>query len=127
MDILSADRILAAVAEIEPLELQHLLDLDDLGSAKQCLALIDVREPEEHSLVKLSGSTLIPLMDLESELDFLLEVSRSNEKLVVYCRSGQRSALAVRWLMANGVANAFNLRGGINAYATEVDNSLEPY
>ena len=94
----------------------------------QNLRLLDVREPEEHALVKLKNSVLIPLMSLESRLNEVRELSASGDNLlIVYCRSGHRSALAIEWLDSQGLRNLKNLRGGINLYAEQADSSLTPY
>ncbi len=47
--------------------------------------------------------------------------------VVVYCRSGSRSATVVRWLENDGYTNAVNLAGGINAWAREIDPSVLIY
>lgn len=85
--------------------------------------LLDVREPVEHNLVHLPGSTLIPLGELvgrQHELDHTREI-------VVYCHLGIRSMHAVAFLRHAGVAGARNLRGGIDAWSAEVDPSVPRY
>jgi rhodanese-related sulfurtransferase len=47
--------------------------------------------------------------------------------VVVYCRSGSRSATVVRWLEDDGYSNVVNLAGGINAWAREIDPSIMIY
>lgn len=111
-----------ATREIEPLELKRLRD------SGEPICLIDVRQPEEHELVKIDGSILIPLDELESRLDELRNLCRSTDLVVLYCRSGKRSAIALEFLGKSGINGKLtHLRGGINAYAREVDRSLEPY
>ena len=108
--------------EIEPLALRQLID------AKTPLMLLDVRQPEEHAHVRLPDSTLIPVMELPeriAEIQALLAASPA--EVVVYCRSGQRSQLAIEYLSGQGIKGLKNLRGGINAYAKEADTSLSPY
>lgn len=73
------------------------------------LVLLDVREPDEHAEARLPGSLLIPLGELDRRLDELDPQS----DLVVYCRSGARSALACAWLRRAGFTRVRNLTGGI--------------
>lgn len=48
-------------------------------------------------------------------------------EIVVYCRSGRRSADAVKLLREHGYLNTWNLQGGINGWADEIDSSLPKY
>lgn len=109
--------------QIEPVELKKLL------SAGKSICLIDVRQPEEYGRVSIQGAVLIPLMELDSRLEEvrLLISKKPYDAVVIYCRSGGRSEKAITWLESQGIANLRNLRGGINAYAMEADQSLEPY
>ncbi|MFN8389204.1 MAG: rhodanese-like domain-containing protein [Bdellovibrionota bacterium] len=113
---------MSSVPEISPLELHHLLKNGPHPK------LLDVREPEEHKLVKLRGSVLIPMMSIADRLDEIRELSNNGAELVVvYCRSGKRSAIAIEWLASQGLTNLKNLRGGINAYGNEADKRITPY
>jgi rhodanese-related sulfurtransferase len=103
-------------AEIAP---QALRARQEAGSTP---ALLDVRDPWEHELVALPGSRLIPLDQLETRADEL----PTDQEVVVYCHHGMRAAAAVQWLRAQGVP-AVNLRGGIDAWALQVDPSLPRY
>lgn len=111
-----------SLQEIEPVELHRILES---GSP---VTVLDVRQLEEHLLVALPGSTLIPLMELPERL---LELSKllGDPKIpaVCYCRVGQRSELAVSFLHSQGFLHIRNLRGGINAFAKEIDCGLAPY
>lgn len=113
-----------SVQELSPLELKAILD-----SGSRVL-LIDVREPEEHELVKIPGSQLIPLMEIENKFEELKKLCEENKEgeIVFYCRAGSRSDMAIQYLQSMGFGQHLkNLRGGINAYAKEADSSLEPY
>lgn len=105
------------VVEITPRELAARL----LGAAD--LDLIDVREPGEWSIAHLHGARLIPLGTLGAALGTL---DRTRE-IVVMCRSGQRSATAVRQLQAAGFRNVKNLAGGILRWSDEVDAKVPKY
>ncbi|CAN5725175.1 molybdopterin-synthase adenylyltransferase MoeB [soil metagenome] len=109
----------AAVQQITPAELKQRLDNGD------SLLIVDVREPFEWDIANLApyGARLIPLdqvLDRTGELD-------AGSEIVVYCRSGSRSAGAIRQLRQRGFERLWNLKGGINAWAADVDPSLPTY
>jgi adenylyltransferase/sulfurtransferase len=104
----------APVKEIGAKELRASLDR---------VLLIDVREPFEADIARIPGARLIPLGELR---DRLAEIDRHAD-IVVHCRSGQRSAKAARWLEEAGFDRVRNLRGGILAWADEVDPSTPKY
>jgi adenylyltransferase/sulfurtransferase len=84
--------------------------------------LLDVREPWEWAVSNLSarGARLIPL----SELDERMGEVPSGRPVVVYCRTGQRSLTAARRLASAGRGPVANLRGGLVAWAREVEPGL---
>lgn len=85
--------------------------------------LIDVREVYEYNIANLDGE-LIPL---KSVSEFANKISR-DKKVIVHCRSGVRSAKAIKELEDSfGFENLYNLKGGILAYAKEIDQSLATY
>jgi len=85
--------------------------------------LIDVREPHELQISQLEGATLIPLGQMAARLSEL----DSAEEIVLFCKSGTRSARALELLASAGFRKVKNLKGGINAWAREVDSSLPIY
>jgi len=85
--------------------------------------LIDVREPHELEISRLEGAELIPLGQLAGRLSEL----NSADELVLFCKSGTRSARALELLLSAGFRKVKNLKGGINAWAREVDQSLPVY
>jgi len=87
--------------------------------------LLDVRQPEEHELVALPDSTLIPLGQLVHRLGEL--ESWKNEEIVVYCHHGIRSQQAISLMRQAGFTDLINLQGGIDAWSLEVDPSLPRY
>ena len=87
------------------------------------LRLIDVREPLEVEISHLEGSDLIPLDQLPSRLSEL----ESSQEIVLICRAGIRSVRALGVLIKAGFRNVKNLKGGINAWAENVDTSLPVY
>jgi adenylyltransferase/sulfurtransferase len=74
-------------------------------------ALLDVREPSEHAVASIDGAVLVPLGSLARSFDRLPR----DRPVVVYCRSGARSARAVAQLRSAGF-DAHNLAGGILAW-----------
>ena len=87
------------------------------------LSLIDVREPHELEISHLEGARLIPLGQLAARLSEL----DSAEDMVLFCKSGTRSARALELLVSAGFRKVKNLKGGINAWAREVDPNLPIY
>ncbi len=85
--------------------------------------LLDVREPHELEISQLEGADLIPLGQLAARLSEL----DSADEMVVFCKSGTRSARALELLASAGFRKVKNLSGGINAWAQEVDPSLPIY
>lgn len=106
-----------AVPEIAPLELKELLEK---GAP---LALIDVREPREWEMARIEGARLVPLGTLGAEIPRL---DRAAE-IVVYCKSGARSANAARQLRAAGFTRVRNLAGGIRRWSEEADPTVPKY
>jgi adenylyltransferase/sulfurtransferase len=89
----------------------------------ESVTLVDVREPHEWVISDLAGSMKIPLGTLPRRLD---EIPKDAE-VVVYCRTGGRSANAVQFLRERGYEKALNLAGGINRWAEVVDPAMPKY
>ena len=107
------------VPQISPVELKARLDKGDN------LVILDVREVHEWDISNLShlGAVLIPkgeVVERMSELDTARE-------MIVQCRSGARSAAVIRELRKHGFKKMWNLDGGINRWAKEVDDSIPIY
>jgi sulfur-carrier protein adenylyltransferase/sulfurtransferase len=81
--------------------------------------LIDVREPYEYEVGNLGGVST-PLSILTEKLDLI----DRGKPVVVHCKTGARSAKAIEQLEALGIKNLLNLRGGIQAYAIEIDSTI---
>lgn len=108
---------LAIEWEISPRELASRLANGDR------VQLIDVREPHELHISALPNATPIPLGSLAARMHEL----DSAEEMVFFCSGGTRSARAVELLAGAGFRKVKNLRGGINAWAREVDPKLPVY
>jgi adenylyltransferase/sulfurtransferase len=113
----TASRDGASADEITPLELKALLDRGDKTM------ILDVRNPEEIAICRIAGSTVIPLPELPGRLSELDQ----GIPMVVHCKSGVRSAKAIALLQSAGFSQLKNLKGGILAWAQEVDPSLPTY
>jgi rhodanese-related sulfurtransferase len=87
------------------------------------LKIIDVREPHELEISHIEGVQLIPLGQLASRLPEL----DSADEIVLMCKAGTRSARALEILYSAGFRKMKNLKGGINAWAEEIDPSLPVY
>ena len=105
------------VPEITPEELAARLGRHD------DFDLIDVREPYELDIARIDGARLVPLATLADSLHTL----DSAKDIVVMCRSGARSAKAVRQLQGAGFRRVWNLAGGILRWSDDVDASVPKY
>jgi len=105
------------VEEITARELERRLD------AGEDIELIDVREPHEWAICRIGGARLLPLGSLAGHLHEL-DPARTT---VLHCRSGVRSARALVLLRQAGFRRVLNLRGGILAWARDVDPSMPTY
>lgn len=98
-------------------------ELKEMIDAKADFQLIDVREQHEYEICNLDGE-LIPLAQVPHHLN---QISR-DKKVVVHCRSGGRSGNIIQWLEKNhGFTNLYNLKGGILAWADEIDPNVTKY
>ena len=105
------------LGDVTPPELAARIDRGD------DFDLIDVREPNEWNLGRLPGARLVPL----GTLNQALETFDPGREIVVYCRSGARSARAKAHLQASGFPRVRNLIGGILRWSDEVDPSIPKY
>lgn len=107
------------VRQMTPLELQARLNAGDN------LLILDVRERHEWDISNLRhvGARLIPKGEV---LDHLGELDTAQE-MVVQCRTGVRSTAVIQQLQQHGFKKLWNLDGGINRWARDVDPSLPTY
>ncbi len=87
------------------------------------LDLVDVREPHEWDICRIEGARLAPLSSFAEALRTL----DSARDVVLYCKSGARSAKAARQLQAAGFKRVWNLAGGILRWSEEIDPSIPRY
>jgi len=109
--------VFKGIPQITAKEVKKMLD------ARRPFILVDVREPHEFQICRIPGSVLMPLRELPTRMH---ELNPADE-IVVNCRSGQRSAKAVELLMKAGFRKIRNLKGGILAWADQVDPTMPKY
>ena len=105
------------VPEITAPEVKKMMD------EKIPFVLVDVREQHEFQICRIPGSILIPLGEVPKRMHEL----NSADEIVVHCRSGMRSAQAVDFLMKAGFRKIHNLKGGVLAWADQVDPTMPKY
>jgi molybdopterin/thiamine biosynthesis adenylyltransferase/rhodanese-related sulfurtransferase len=107
----------SAGAEIDAVTLKEWQD------AKKKFVLVDVREPQEFEIAAIPGAKLIPLGQIAGRVN---ELDTADE-IVLQCHHGSRSARAQAALAKFGFKKTYNLAGGIDAWATDVDPSMPRY
>ena len=103
--------------EISPSEAAELL-------RENKARVIDVRELWEFETARIEGSVLMPMGDVPSRAHQELD---PDERLVVLCHHGMRSLSVTAWLRNQGFETVQSLRGGIDAWAAQVDPALGRY
>ena len=89
---------------------------------KGSLTIIDVREPNELLICKIPNSISIPLNRISSKLDMF----DKSKKYAIICHSGYRSQIATDYLNQCGF-NCYNVRGGIDSWAKNIDSTMKRY
>jgi adenylyltransferase/sulfurtransferase len=115
--LVSSPDMFGRVPEVTVEELKAMRDRGDR------VVLVDVREAHEWPIADLPDSVKIPLGTLPQSLGSLSK----EDDIVVYCRSGGRSANAVQFLQRQGFERAKNLAGGILRWADAIDPSMQKY
>lgn len=105
-----------SVPEISVQELQALKE------ASADIFILDVRNPDEYALCNLGGH-LIPLNELPERLNEL----NKDQHIIVHCHAGGRSRRATSFLLQHEFKHVSNLRGGITAWANEIDPTMAKY
>lgn len=97
-------------------------ELEALLKAKADVFILDVRNADEYAICNLGGH-LIPFKDLPSRLNEL----NPEQHIVVHCHAGGRSRRATEFLLNEGFKKVQNLRGGVTAWANEIDPNMAKY
>ncbi len=103
----------------------HEVSVQELQAMKESGAdifILDVRDQWEFDKANLAGH-LIPIKELPERLHEL----NPNQHIIVHCQMGGRSSRAAAFLLDHGFKQVSNLRGGIKAWATEIDPDMEQY
>ena len=98
---------MSLIKEIEATELAQLKEKGD------AIRVIDIRQPAELNSGIIPGAEALPMHTIPLRMSEL----QREEKLIMVCRSGARSAQACMFLQQQGYDNVFNLRGGMIAWA----------
>lgn len=109
--------------ETYPLELSVADAKRLLDAHPAAVALIDVRELDEHTLCRISGAKHIPMGQIPSRL---AELPR-DKHLLIHCHHGGRSLRVTQFLRHNGYNAVSNVSGGIDAWSLEIDPSVRRY
>ena len=107
-------------AHVPHITVQELKTRLDRGDA---IRLIDVREQYEWDICRIPGAKLIPLGQLPARLSEL----DSADEIILQCKSGARSARALKLLQEAGFGKLANVEGGILAWAEQIDTSVPKY
>jgi rhodanese-related sulfurtransferase len=111
--------VAAQGSTIVPRELADMIERGDN------IFLVDVREPAEFEIVSIPGATLIPKGDFLN--GSALELLPQDKRLVLYCKTGIRSAEALAIAKGAGFADAVHVGGGVVGWVNQVDPSLPNY
>jgi rhodanese-related sulfurtransferase len=87
------------------------------------VVLLDVREHDELAVAAVAGALHIPMREVPGRLAEL----DTQKPLVVMCHSGGRSRRVAEYLLGLGFTTVFNLRGGIDAWSTQLDSQIPRY
>jgi rhodanese-related sulfurtransferase len=99
---------------------QHIVEID-VAKSKQLLAegnivLIDTREESEYAAGHVDGALLVPRGMLEFKIGSMPELADKSKAVLIYCRLGNRSALAAQTLQQLGYTNVLSMAGGFEAW-----------
>lgn len=97
-------------------------ELEALKNANADIFILDVRNQDEYDICNLGGH-LIPISELPNRLNEL----NPDQHIIVHCHFGGRSRRATHFLIENGFKHVDNLRGGIDAWSSEIDPDMAKY
>jgi adenylyltransferase/sulfurtransferase len=100
-------------------------ELKEWGDAGKEFFLVDVREPAEFEIVSIPGATLIPKNDIL--MGQALAQLPQDKQIVLYCKTGIRSAEALAAVKGAGFKDAVHVQGGVIGWVKQVDPSLPEY
>jgi rhodanese-related sulfurtransferase len=106
---------------VRNLSAHELRNWQDRGDGQPLM--LDVREPWEVQICMLPGSKHIPMREIPTRVHDL----PMNDEIVVICHHGHRSQHVANFLVQRGYESVYNLHGGIDAWAREVDARMPRY
>ena len=104
------------IQDLTPKEFRDCLVGDEV-------TLVDVREQWEFDICQIKGAILIPMGEIAKSYANL----DKDNKIALYCHSGIRSMHVADFLLSKGFQSLVNLQGGIDAWALEIDTTVERY
>ena len=105
--------------EISVSEVRCLLD------EQADFVLLDCREQGEWDLVKIDGARSLPMSEMQARVAELLP--HAEDHIVVYCHHGMRSLQVAQWLLSQDFKQCQSMAGGIDAWSSDIDDSLPRY
>jgi len=99
-------------------------DVKSMQDAGEEIIVLDVREPWELDVARISGSKHIPMADIPARCNQELD---PDDHIVVVCHHGVRSMNVTAWLRQQGFEKVQSLRGGIDRWSREIDSSVPLY
>lgn len=91
----------------------------------EAFLFLDCREQNEYDHVKIEGTKLLPMSEIQDRVGELDE--HKTGEIVIHCHHGGRSLQVAAWLTNQGFANAKSLAGGIDQWAQDIDPTLVRY
>lgn len=97
-------------------------DIEELMDANEELMLVDIREPDEFEFARIKGSMLVPRGILEAACDYNYPetipelVEARDKKIIVICRSGNRSVMAALTMQIMGYSDVSSLKSGVKGW-----------
>ncbi len=93
------------------------------GARDNAHTVLDVHEPTEVAICALESSLCIPMQQVPKRLETLPH----DHPPIVICHHGTRNGMVMAFLRKNGFDNAWNLAGGVDAWASQVEPDMTRY
>ena len=113
------DEETGAIPKIDAAELQRIIT----DRSPEEFYLLDVREPREWEIARIEGAVLKPLGSLPDNYEDIPK----DKPVYVYCKMGMRSYQAILFLQERGYRNLIHFKGGIDAWAQDIDKTMPTY
>jgi rhodanese-related sulfurtransferase len=95
-------------------KIREVTPAEAMSDASSGIVYLDCREANEYNLGHIPGATFIPRGQIEQKVESLVP---RDSKVVVYCASGNRSALVADTMQEMGYADVASMSGGIRGWA----------